>query len=224
MKENILLEVDNISKEYYTASERITIYKNYNMTVEKCEIVAIIGPSGCGKSTLLNIMSGIDIPDSGRVLYNQKNLIELSDRELSNIRINEFGCIFQDFNLLSTLSVIDNILVPIVGAKRKIDMEAVLDLCKSLGIDERLYHFPYQLSGGEKQRVAIARALVNQPKIVFSDEATGNLDADNSKQVMELLVNSCRKNNASLVYVTHDSGCVKYADTIIDLAEGRLYE
>lgn len=168
------------------------------------------------KSTLLNILSGIDKPDSGKVFIKGK-YFELTDNEMSDIRINNFGFIFQDFHLIPTLSVIDNILIPLVGAGKEYQIDDVINLCERLGLENRLYHLPHQLSGGEKQRVSIARALVNHPDVIFSDEATGNLDYKNSIQVMDMLVTCCSEYEASLVFVTHDNSLIHYADRIVNI-------
>lgn len=216
--------IERIYKNYKNGDDNIQLYEDFSLKIKDGEIIALVGPSGCGKSTLLNIISGIDKPDSGRILFEDKSIFDLKDKEISNLRLQKFGFIFQDFNLLSTLCVLDNILVPLLASKKKYEMEEVMDLCRKLGLDERLYHYPHQLSGGEKQRVAIARALINRPKVIFSDEATGNLDKKNSTVVMDMLVNCCKQFGASLIYVTHDMELTHYADRVINIDKGDNYE
>lgn len=216
----IIIKGNNISKSYKSGDEQLEIYNNYDIEVKSGEIIALIGPSGCGKSTLLNILSGIDRPDSGSVLFNDKNIFDMSDKEISRVRLNNFGFIFQDYQLLSTLSVIDNILIPVLAAKKQYDIEDIIQLCDNLGLKDRIYHYPHQLSGGEKQRVAIARALVNKPSVIFSDEATGNLDHTNSILVMNMLVECCKTYGSSLIYVTHDYELTHYADRVLHINMG----
>lgn len=216
----MMIYVEGIYKKYKNGDDDIQLYEDFSLKLKEGEIIALVGPSGCGKSTLLNMISGIEKPDSGRIMFENKSIFELKDKEISRLRLQNFGFIFQDFNLLSTLCVLDNILIPLLASKKQYEMDDVMELCKKLGINERLHHYPYQLSGGEKQRVAIARAIVSRPKVIFSDEATGNLDKKNSIVVMDMLVNCCKQYGASLIYVTHDMELTHYADRVINIDKG----
>ncbi len=208
----VVLEAKNIYKSYKTGNKSIDVLNNVNFSLNEGERVAIIGPSGSGKSTLLNIMSGLTKPDKGTLLFREHNLSKMNETQLTSMRLHNFGFIFQSFHLVHSLNVLDNIILPVLAKKEAVDVNSIYSLCDFLGIKNRLDHFPFQLSGGEMQRVAIARAIVSKPKIIFSDEATGNLDEKNSVQVMEMLSNICRKNDISLVFVTHDISLTKYAD------------
>lgn len=208
----ILLEAKDINKSYKVGNKEIKVLNHVNFSLNEGERVAIIGPSGSGKSTLLNIMSGLLKADNGTILFKENNLNKMKEDQITKLRLQNFGFIFQSFHLIHTLNVFDNIILPILAKKETIDINSIYSLCDFLGIKNRLTHFPNQLSGGEMQRVAIARAIASKPMLIFSDEATGNLDEKNSIQVMEMLCDVCKKNNISLVFVTHDISLTKYAD------------
>lgn len=208
----IILEAKNIDKSYTVGDRKVNVLSDVNFSVNEGERVAIIGPSGSGKSTLLNIISGLTTADSGSVSFKGTNFGSMNDNQLAKLRLENFGFIFQSFHLVQTLNVFDNIILPILARQENVDVNNIYSLCEMLGIKERLEHFPNQLSGGEMQRVAIARAIASKPKIIFSDEAMGNLDEKNSIQVMEMLSGICREYNISLIFVTHDISLTKYAD------------
>lgn len=210
----ILLEAKDINKSYKVGNKEIKVLNRVNFSLNEGERVAIIGPSGSGKSTLLNIMSGLTKADGGTIIFKENNFSEMNDNQIAKLRLQNFGFIFQSFHLVQTLNVLDNIILPILAKKDTIDMNNIYSICDFLGIKNRLDHFPNQLSGGEMQRVAIARAIASKPIVIFSDEATGNLDEKNSIQVMEMLCDICKKSNISLVFVTHDISLTKYADKI----------
>lgn len=208
----IILDAKNINKSYKIGNKEIKVLNNVNFSLNKGERVAITGPSGSGKSTLLNVMSGLLRADSGTLLFKENDIGKMNDSQIAEIRLQNFGFIFQSFHLIYTLNIFDNIVLPILAKRELIDIEYIYSLCDFLGIKNRLDHFPNQLSGGEMQRVAIARAIASKPTVIFSDEATGNLDEKNSIQVMEMLCDICKKHNTSLVFVTHDISLTKYAD------------
>lgn len=217
----MLLEATKLTKIFSVGDSRLYVLKDMNFHVSPGEKVAIIGPSGSGKSTLLNLLSGLDTPDAGTIRYCGKAYDTYSKSAFSRLRLTEFGYIFQAFHLLSELNVFDNILLPLSARQErsKDAANAVKSICGALGLSERLYHYPHQLSGGEQQRVAIARALIGKPSILFSDEATGNLDAANSRQVMELLTQCCADQKVALVFVTHDMSLVPFADRVVNLGD-----
>jgi putative ABC transport system ATP-binding protein len=206
----------------YGNKDNSTIALNsVNISFGQNEIVSIVGPSGSGKSSLLHLLSGIEKPTAGRVLYNDINLSGLSDKDLSILRLNEFGFVFQFFNLIPNLTVIDNILLPIVlNKKGKTDNEFLELLVNRLGLKGKEYSLPTQMSGGEQQRVAIARALIHKPRIIFADEPTGNLDSTNGKMIFELLIKCVHEFNQTLIYVTHDTKFATIADRMVTIIDG----
>lgn len=219
-----LIELQNIQKSFQMGENSIRVLDQVSLGVEKAERLAISGPSGCGKSTLLNIMSGLDKPDSGSVLFDGKDMGSLSGKALAALRLKKFGFVFQAFHLIPTLNVLDNILLPVAANRRKPDIDEIHHLCEMLGIEQRMKHFPGQLSGGEMQRTAIARAIVHRPEVLFCDEATGNLDEENSIQVMELIADCCREYQLTWIFVTHDPSLLRYADRVCRIADHRLTE
>lgn len=214
-----MIEVKNLNKEYRIGKNRISVLKNLSFVVKDAEKVAIIGPSGSGKSTLLNIMSGVDKATSGEVRFNNMNICAMNTADSDRLRLTHFGFIFQSYHLIPTLTAKENIALPFAAKKEPLDRKRVEEICSYLDISSRLNHFPHQLSGGERQRVAIARAVAPGPDVIFSDEATGNLDAENSELVMKLLVDVCEKYKTTLIYVTHDMSLTHYAESIIDLGK-----
>lgn len=210
----MLLKAENISKSFYLGDNEIKVLDNINFSVDEGEKVAVLGPSGTGKSTLLNVLSGLTKCDSGKLFFEEKEMSAMNASGLTALRLNSFGFIFQAYHLISTLTVSDNILVPVLAKKQKPDMERIEDICEKLNLSHRMNHLPHQLSGGEMQRVAIARAIIGTPRIIFSDEATGNLDEENSRNVMELLNRCCEEYGIALVYVTHDESLTRYADSV----------
>lgn len=212
-----MIKAENINKSFAVGEGRVDVFKDYSIEIKEKEAVAVVGPSGSGKSTLLNILGGLDTCDSGKVWFGDTELSALSPKELAVQRLNNFGFVFQKFHLIPTLSAMDNAILPILAAKQKVDMEEAKKVFEALGIKERMRHFPYQLSGGEMQRVAIARAVLKHPKVLFSDEATGNLDHTNSIEVMNLMAACCKKYEITWVFVTHDLSLAAYADRVISM-------
>ena len=196
--------------------------KNINLNIEQGEFVAIVGQSGSGKSTLLHLIGGVDIPSSGEVIIDGKNIYKLKEKELSILRRRKLGFIFQFFNLIPVLTVQENIEMPVLLDNEKIDKKYMSELLRILGLEERKNNYPSQLSGGQQQRVSIGRALANKPSIILADEPTGNLDSKNSKEVLELLKYCAKKYNQTLILITHDINIAKSADRVITIEDGEI--
>lgn len=217
-----VIEVKNLSKIYGKKENEVTAIKDINLSVDKGEFVSIIGASGSGKSTLLHQIGGVDRPTSGNVLIEGEDIYKLNDTKLAIFRRRKIGFVFQSFNLIPVLTVEENIKMPALLDNQKIDEEYFNDLIKTLGIEKRLNHLPSELSGGQMQRVAIARALINKPAIILADEPTGNLDSENSKEIMEMLKFSIRKYNQTAIVITHDLSIAENTDRIIKIKDGKI--
>lgn len=220
-----IIEVNSLYKTYGKGSDvEVQVLKGVNVNIEKGEFVAILGPSGSGKSTFLNIIGGMDYSDKGQIIMDNIDITDLHDNKLSDFRLNNIGFIFQFFNLIPILTVKENIELPSEVKNKKIDKSYVEKLMDKLGLKDREYHYPAQLSGGEQQRVAIARALINKPNIILADEPTGNLDSHNSEAVINLLKEISSEMNVTIVMITHNKDIAKYADRIFNMMDGILYE
>ena len=219
MDRNILV-LSNISKSYRQGSEYITIFDNFNLTVDKGEFISIVGPSGSGKTTLLNLVGLIDSIDQGEILLNAKIISNQNSNEKSEVRRNNFGFIYQNYNLFDNFSAIENIALPLIliGEAKDVAFEKADELMNIFDISHRKYHFPNSLSGGEQQRVAIARALINKPKIVIADEPTGNLDYENSVNVFKYLIDYIESEKMTLIMATHNQEWANKSDRRIDLS------
>lgn len=220
-----VLEMKNVCKKYSTNKKVNTIaLKNINLTLKNNEFVGIMGASGCGKTTLLNVASGIDKCDKGEITIWGSNICKMKKNELSLFRRNNIGMVFQDFNLLSSLTVKENIMIPLILNKKYEIMEGdiVNKFANMLDIDEIMERYPYEISGGQQQRVAICRAIINNPKIIFADEPTGNLDSKSSQKVLsyfDLMYNQC---NTSILMVTHDPFSASYCERVVFLQDGSI--
>ena len=221
-----VLKVENLKKTYVTrfGSERVNALKNVNFTVDKGDYVAIMGESGSGKTTLLNILAALDKPTSGQVILDGRNLSEIKENELASFRRENLGFVFQEFNLLDTLSVKDNILLPLVLSGKNIRdyTEKLASLCSSIGINEILEKYPYEISGGQKQRAAVARALITSPKIVLADEPTGALDSSSSGDLLRVFEQVNRQGNTILI-VTHSTDAASHANRILFIRDGVIF-
>ena len=217
-----LIEVKNLNKIYGSGEAEVKALKNINLNIEQGEFVAIVGQSGSGKSTLLHLIGGVDIPSSGEVIIDGKNIYKLKEKELSILRRRKLGFIFQFFNLIPVLTVQENIEMPVLLDNEKIDKKYMNELLRILGLEERKNNYPSQLSGGQQQRVSIGRALANKPSIILADEPTGNLDSKNSKEVLELLKYCAKKYNQTLILITHDINIAKSADRVITIEDGEI--
>ncbi len=219
----VAVAIRNLSKTYQAGDIKVEVLKNIDMTVLSGEFIAVCGASGAGKTTLLNLISGIDKPTSGSIRVFADDLADLSEDELSDFRCNKIGFVFQNYNLVSTLTVAENIAFPMEWTgKPAEEIEArVTTLVDSLGIRHRQNHFPAQLSGGEQQRVALARALANDPPVVFADEPTGNLDDSNAKKIIAILA-GLKSQRKTVMVSTHDERIVQLADHMIWIENGTL--
>ena len=213
----------NISKTFFVEGNAIKVLENINLSLGKGELVAISGQSGAGKSTLLHIIASLDLASSGNILYDGRAIEEHTNFALSNIRLNNFGFVYQFHHLLEDLTVLENILIPmqILG---KTSVNDAIDIINQVGLSSRINHLPWKLSGGEKQRVAIARALINNPDFIFLDEPTGNLDDENAIIIQNLLLEISKTNNIALVAATHDNNFIKSFDKIYYLKDFNLVE
>lgn len=217
-----MITLNNITKNYESKYVKTEVLQNINFVVNNNSIVAITGTSGSGKSTLLNIMCGLDKPTSGEVLHDDMDITRLSRAKLSEFRLNNCGFVFQDFQLVSTLSVKENIYMPALAKSKKIDEKWYIDVLKMMELEGKENAFSHQLSGGEKQRVAIARAIMTKPKVIFADEPTGNLDKDNTNRIMKYLVSYAKKYECIFVYVTHEHELCSLADVVVSVEDKQV--
>ena len=216
------LEVQNLCKTYGKGDNQVTALDHVSLTIAKGEFTAIIGSSGSGKSTLLHIIAGVDIPTSGTVFLNGQDVYAQNRQQLAIFRRRQVGMIYQFHNLIPTLNVVENITLPILMDRRRVQEERLEELLNLLGLQDRREHLPNQLSGGQQQRVAIGRALMNAPAVMLADEPTGSLDSRNGHEIIRLLRESNRKYGQTLILVTHDENIALQADRIITLADGRV--
>lgn len=222
-----MLEAKNIHRIYHNGKKKLHVLRGIDFSVEEAKFVAIVGPSGAGKSTLLHILGGLDYPTQGKVIFAGENIYSLNDNSLSEIRNQSIGFVFQFYHLLSEFTVLENVLMPalisyglqVTGYRLR---EHALNLLKKVGLEERISHFPNQLSGGEQQRVAIVRALINNPKILLCDEPTGNLDSKTGEEIISLIKKINQEEKMSVVLVTHNLELAKVADSIYHLKDGVL--
>ena len=217
-----LLEVKSISKTYGSGEAAVQALKNVSFTVPKGEFVAIVGESGSGKSTLLNMLGALDTPDSGKVYIDGKDTFSMKERELTIFRRRNIGFIFQAFNLIPELTVEQNILFPVLLDYQKPDKRYLEDLLTVLNLKERRNHLPSQLSGGQQQRVAIGRALMTRPSLILADEPTGNLDSQNTREVIALLKATAKQYEQTIVMITHSRSIAQAADRVLQVTDGVL--
>ena len=221
-----MLTCKNISKSFGldNSADRVNVLYDINLAINSNQTIALQGPSGSGKSTLLNLIAGLEKPSSGEIFLNGINVNKLSVNGLANFRNENIGIIFQFFNLINDLTVLENISLPLLlrgVSKKKSDQRAMM-LIENIGLINRVNYKTNLLSGGESQRVAIARALITEPKIILADEPTGNLDASNTVNVMKLLLDNCKINNTSLLMVTHDESLLSRFDKVLNLESGKI--
>lgn len=217
-----IIKAVGINKTYGKGENKVEALKNINLDIKKGEFVAVVGASGSGKSTLLHILGGVDKPTSGEVYIDGSNLNELCDDEISLIRLRKIGFVFQFYNLISVLTVEENIEMPVLLDDGVVDEDYKNEIINFLGLQDRKNNLITELSGGQQQRVAIGRALINRPSIILADEPTGNLDSKNARDIMELLKYSVRKYNQTLIVITHDDNIAKMADRIIAIKDGEI--
>lgn len=217
-----ILEVKNLSKIYGNGDTLVKAVDDVSFTVEQGEFVAIIGPSGSGKSTLLHIIGGVDTPTTGNVIIDGTDITKLKESPLSIFRRRQIGLVYQFYNLIPILTVEENLTLPLLLDGRKPNKEQIDYLVSNLGLGDRLKHLPNQLSGGQQQRVSIGRALANNPALLLADEPTGNLDSENSKEIVALLRKFNREHNQTVIMITHDERIAQSADRIIAIEDGKI--
>lgn len=217
-------KLEHVKVTYGTGESKVEAIKDISLEISENEIISVIGPSGAGKSTLLNVLSGLERATHGKVTYQGIEMSALNQRKLAKLRLQNFGFVFQGFYLIPTMTVRDNIWLPAIVDKGKVEVGLFEEIISDLNLGNRIKHLPNQLSGGEKQRVAIARALMNKPKVIFADEPTGNLDSKTSREVMDIIKKMAKANKQTIVMVTHDPNLTKYADRIIHILDGKIQE
>jgi putative ABC transport system ATP-binding protein len=217
-----ILKINDLEKTYTSGSKQLTVISNISFEVEKGSIFSIVGPSGSGKTTLLGLCAGLDYPTSGTIELCETPLQDLNEDERAELRNKEVGFIFQNFQLLPTLTALENVIVPIELQGKKNADRFGIELLTKVGLADRLHHYPSQLSGGEQQRVALARAFSNKPSILFADEPTGNLDEDTGEKVIQLLFELNKEAGTTLVIITHDLELAKRTQQILRLKGGKV--
>ena len=216
------LRVENLCKIYGEGENAVAALDHVSLSIEKNEFTAIIGSSGSGKSTLLHAIAGVDTPTSGKIFLNGQDVYAQNKEKLAIFRRRQVGLIYQFHNLIPTLNVVENMTLPVLMDRRNVNQQRLEELLELLGLQDRRDHLPNQLSGGQQQRVAIGRALMNAPAIMLADEPTGALDSRNGKEIVQLLKESHKKYNQTLIIVTHDESIALQADRIITIADGHI--
>ena len=217
-----ILKVENLRKEYGEGNSKVIALDGVNLEIERGEFVAIVGPSGSGKSTLLHLLGGVDNPSSGKIFIDGNDISKYTSKELALFRRRKVGLIYQFYNLIPNLTVRHNIELPLKLDKRKINEETLLDTVRKLGIESKLDSFPSELSGGQQQRVAIARSLIYSPSLVLADEPTGNLDRENSREIIEILKYFNRTLKQTIIVITHDESIALEAERVITIVDGKI--
>jgi putative ABC transport system ATP-binding protein len=217
-----MLLARDLTKEYRSGDNKLAVLRDVSFSIPQGSFVAIVGPSGSGKTTLLGLLAGLDTPTRGQVLLDDADLTALSEDGRAKLRGEKVGFVFQSFQLIPTLTALENVQVPLELRGESGAADRARELLRRVGLGDRLHHFPMQLSGGEQQRVAIARAFSNSPRILFADEPTGNLDSDTGGRIVELLESLNRESNATVVLVTHDHALASRAQRVIRLSDGRV--
>lgn len=216
------ISLKNVTKKFGEGDIQVRAINGVDLDVEKGEFITILGQSGSGKSTLLNVLGGLDSITSGEIYVDGKNIGKYSEDELSEYRRQTIGFVFQSFNLISALTIEENIIMPLLIDQKKIDFRFVDEIMKELDIENLKKRLPSEVSGGQQQRVAIARALINKPEIILADEPTGNLDSEISGKVVEMLIRICKRYEKTLIMITHNEEIAQYADRIIKIKDGKI--
>ena len=217
-----IVRTENLSKTYGSGENLVRAIDDVNLKIEKGEFIAIVGPSGSGKSTLLHLLGGVDNPSSGKIFIDGNDISKYSSKELALFRRRKVGLIYQFYNLIPNLTVRHNIELPLKLDKRKINEDVLLDIIRKLGIENKLDSFPSELSGGQQQRVAIARSLIYSPSLVLADEPTGNLDRENSREIIEILKYFNRTLKQTIIVITHDESIALEAERVITIVDGKV--
>lgn len=217
-----ILKVENLKKTYGKGDAEVKAIDDVSFEIEEGEFVAIIGPSGSGKTTILHTLAGLEKPTSGKVYFYDKNIYEMNKRDLTILRRQKIGIIYQFYNLIPTLNVEENITLPVELDKKRVDKEKLKEITTFLGIDNRRKHLPNEISGGQQQKVAIGRALIINPTIILADEPTGNLDTKSSNEIIQLLKKANKEYKQTIIMITHNLDIAKQADRIIQIEDGRI--
>ncbi len=223
MSRNVI-RIKDVKKIYQMGKEQIQAVNGISLNIRQGEVCCLLGKSGSGKSTLLNLIAGLEKPSSGTIIFNKKHIERMNEDQLASFRQKYVGFVFQSYNLLPTLTAMENVTLPLIfkNVPLKERNERALEMLKAVGLAERAHHKPHEMSGGQQQRVSIARAFINSPQVVFADEPTGNLDTRTTYEMMDLITGLARKNNQTLVIVTHDLELSEYADRIVMLLDGKI--
>lgn len=219
-----IIKIKNAKKVFRMGNERIFAVNDISLNIAEGEICCLLGKSGSGKSTLLNLMAGLEKPTKGEIIIANKHVERMNEEQLALFRQESIGFVFQSYNLLSTLTAMENVMLPLIfeGVPKKERIKRAKEMLEAVGLKERMNHKPNEMSGGQQQRVSIARAFVNNPRVVFADEPTGNLDTKTTYEMMDLITGMAKKNNQTLIIVTHDLEISEYADRIIHLSDGKI--
>lgn len=217
-----ILKVENLKKVYGKGEAEVIAVNDVSFEVEEGEFIAIIGPSGSGKTTILHMLAGLEKPTAGQVYFYDKNIYEMNKRDLTILRRQKIGIVYQFYNLIPTLNVEENITLPVELNKQKVDMKKLEEITKFLGIDNRRKHLPNEISGGQQQKVAIGRALIINPTIILADEPTGNLDTKSSSEIIGLLKQANKEYKQTIIMITHNLEIAKQADRIIQIEDGKI--
>ena len=219
-----MIKVKNLRKVYKVGTEKVVALDNIDLEIEKGEFCCIVGTSGSGKSTLLNQLAGLEKPTKGSVVINGENISKMDEKKLAVFRQNNIGFIFQAYNLMPTMTAVENVALPLMfqGVKKSVREKKARAILREMQLKDRMNHKPTELSGGQQQRVGIARAFVGQPSVIFADEPTGNLDSKTTEQVMDMLMEISEKNNITFVMVTHDPELAKKAKRVVTLVDGKI--
>ncbi len=219
-----VIRIKDVKKIYQMGKEQIQAVNGINLNIRQGEVCCLLGKSGSGKSTLLNLIAGLEKPSSGEIIFNKKHIERMNEDQLADFRQKYVGFVFQSYNLLPTLTAMENVTLPLIfkNVPLKERNERAMEMLKAVGLQERANHKPQEMSGGQQQRVSIARAFINSPQVVFADEPTGNLDTRTTFEMMDLITGLAKKNNQTLVIVTHDLELSDYADRIVMLSDGQV--
>lgn len=219
-----LIEIKNIYKYYHMGDTVVKAIDGLSLTLDEGQILCILGKSGSGKSTLLNSIAGLEKVDKGEILIGDHDITKLSEKDLTIFRQLNLGFVFQSYNLLPILSALENVSLGLAfkGVSKEEREKIAFEILKKVGLEDRVYHKPKELSGGQQQRVSIARAFANNPKIIFADEPTGNLDTNTSKDIMDLITDMIHKNKQTMIIVTHNEELTSYADKVIEMKDGKI--
>lgn len=219
-----IIDISNVRRVYRMGEEKIIALDNINLSVEKGECICLLGTSGSGKSTLLNMMAGLEKPTKGNIIIHGLHIEKMSEKKLAEFRQKNVGFVFQSYNLLPTLTALENVSLPLIfkGMPKALRDKKAKEMLEAVGLEGRLNHKPSEMSGGQQQRVSIARAFVSDPNIVFADEPTGNLDTKTTFEIMDLITSIAKKNDQTLVIVTHDTEISTYADRVVYIRDGNI--